>query len=193
MDLEITENARAKFLAFLAEEEDDNPAVRITARRLGATRFEYGMNIVGQDDKAENDMVIEAEGLVFWIDPMSAKNLEGATIDYVDGEDAYSSGFKFKNPASDKGWDDPLAQRFQEILDREINPSLASHGGFVELLDLQDKKAFVKMGGGCQGCGMAAVTMSQGIEARIKEALPEIEDIVDTTDHAAGENPYYAS
>ena len=87
--------------------------------------------------------------------------------------------------------DDPLKQRFQLFLDEEINPAVAAHGGFVTLLDIKDHVAYVQMGGGCQGCGMVNVTLKQGIEARMNEVLPEIKELVDTTDHANGTNPYY--
>ena len=82
-------------------------------------------------------------------------------------------------------------QKFQRFLDEEINPAVAAHGGFVTLLDIKDHVAYVQMGGGCQGCGMVNVTLKQGIEARMNEVLPEIKELVDTTDHANGTNPYY--
>jgi Fe-S cluster biogenesis protein NfuA len=87
--------------------------------------------------------------------------------------------------------EDPLMQKFQRFLDEEINPAVAAHGGFVTLLDIKDHVAYVQMGGGCQGCGMVNVTLKQGIEARMNEVLPEIKELVDTTDHANGTNPYY--
>jgi Fe/S biogenesis protein NfuA len=77
------------------------------------------------------------------------------------------------------------------LIDAQINPGVASHGGYVELLDVKDSRVFVRMGGGCQGCGMASVTLKQGVEVLIKQQFPQIEAVVDTTDHAGGENPYY--
>ena len=79
----------------------------------------------------------------------------------------------------------------QQIIDDKINPSVASHGGFVSLIDVKDNVAYVQFGGGCQGCGMIDVTLKQGVEVLIKEAVPEIEQIRDITDHADGTNPYY--
>ena len=87
--------------------------------------------------------------------------------------------------------DEGLKIKFQSFLDEEINPAVAAHGGFVTLIDIQDRVAFVQMGGGCQGCGMVNVTLKQGIEARMNEVMPEIKEIVDTTDHHGGSNPYY--
>jgi len=84
-----------------------------------------------------------------------------------------------------------LKTRVQELIDTMINPAVAGHGGYVELIDVQDNRVYLQMGGGCQGCGAADVTLKSGIERLIKEELPEIEEVLDTTDHASGENPYY--
>ena len=73
----------------------------------------------------------------------------------------------------------------------QINPQIAAHGGFAELVAVEGSIAYLRMGGGCQGCGMAAVTLSQGIEVAILDSVPEITEVVDVTDHAGGTNPYY--
>jgi len=84
-----------------------------------------------------------------------------------------------------------LKERGQHLLDTSINPGVAGHGGFVRLMDVQDNVVYLQMGGGCQGCGMADVTLKAGIESLIKEEIPEVTEVLDTTDHAAGRNPYY--
>lgn len=84
-----------------------------------------------------------------------------------------------------------IRERVQEILEHQINPAVASHGGFVELIDVDDATVYVKLGGGCQGCGMANVTLKQGIEAAIRQQVPDVQQVLDTTDHASGTNPYY--
>jgi Fe/S biogenesis protein NfuA len=84
-----------------------------------------------------------------------------------------------------------LKTRVQELIDASINPAVAGHGGYVELLDVKDNTAYIAMGGGCQGCGAADITLKAGIERLIKEEIPEIVEVLDTTDHAAGTNPYY--
>ena len=85
-----------------------------------------------------------------------------------------------------------VRMRVQQVLDEMINPGVAAHGGFVELLDVQDDNIFIRMGGGCQGCGAADVTLKMGIERLIREQVPQVREILDTTDHASGMNPYYA-
>ena len=84
-----------------------------------------------------------------------------------------------------------LTTRVQELIDSTINPAVAGHGGFVQLIDVKENKVYLQMGGGCQGCGAADVTLKSGIERLIKEELPEVAEVLDTTDHASGSNPYY--
>jgi len=85
-----------------------------------------------------------------------------------------------------------LRAKVQDLLDSQINPAIAAHGGFVELLDVREGIVYVQMLGGCQGCGAANVTLKQGIEGILRNELPEIVEVLDTTDHASGQNPYYA-
>ena len=86
-----------------------------------------------------------------------------------------------------------LKSKVQELIETSINPAVAGHGGYVELLDVKDNIVYLQMGGGCQGCGAADITLKAGIERLIKEEIPEIVEILDTTDHAAGANPYYTA
>jgi Fe-S cluster biogenesis protein NfuA len=85
-----------------------------------------------------------------------------------------------------------IRRRVQQVLDTVINPAVASHGGVVSLLDVSNNAVFLEFGGGCQGCGMVSVTLKYGVERTIREEVPEVGEILDTTDHAAGRNPYYA-
>jgi len=86
-----------------------------------------------------------------------------------------------------------LKSKVQDLVDTSINPAIAAHGGWVELLDVKDSVVYLQMGGGCQGCGAADITLKAGIERLIKDEIPEITEVLDTTDHAAGENPYYTA
>lgn len=88
---------------------------------------------------------------------------------------------------------DELRAKIEDVLENEVNPAVAGHGGVVTLIDVRQNNVFIKMGGGCQGCGMAAVTLKHGVESAIRQAVPEVGAIYDTTDHAAGRNPYYAA
>jgi Fe/S biogenesis protein NfuA len=103
--------------------------------------------------------------------------------------------FKWFKGEGDQGMepldDHQVREKVQKILDEMINPAVAGHGGFVELLDVKDNQVYLKLGGGCQGCGMVNVTLKQGIEQTLKEEIPQIAGVIDQTDHAGGTNPYY--
>ena len=89
--------------------------------------------------------------------------------------------------------DDELYERVSDLFEQQVNPMVARHGGRVELIDVQESVVLLRMSGGCQGCGMASVTLRQGIEGMLNQYLPEVKGIVDITDHTSGANPYFAS
>lgn len=89
--------------------------------------------------------------------------------------------------------EDQLRNKVQKILDEQINPAVASHGGFITLVDVQGSDIYIQMGGGCQGCGQADVTLRDGVEEALRSQVPGLGQILDATDHAAGENPYFSS
>jgi Fe/S biogenesis protein NfuA len=183
----ITEAAQEQISGLLADEERHGLVLRlgITGRQPGG--FQYKLGFVREDERAVDDVVIEAGSFKVFVDAESVPNLQGATLDFQ--EDELQSGFKINNPNS--GWADPKAMAIQKLLDEHINPAVADHGGFVVLLDVKDDIAYVALGGGCQGCGMADVTLKQGIEALITEEVPGISRVIDQTDHASGTNPFY--
>ena len=134
--------------------------------------------------------MIEFDGFNVYIDADSLPSAEDASIDYVDG--LTGSGFKVARPSmTPPDISGPVVDKRRRVLEERINPAVASHGGHVSLIDVKDKAVYLQLEGGCQGCGMADVTLKQGIEGMIKEAVPEIEEIYDVTDHADGTNPYY--
>jgi len=185
--LTITDAAKKKVLAILEGEDQKDLALRVAIRGRGPGGFRYELQFVGAGERGAEDTVVKAGGFDVLVDPDSAPNLKGATVDFLDG--VTESGFKIDNP--NPLWTDPKAQAVQEVIDTQINPGVASHGGHVALLDVKDNIAYIALGGGCQGCGMVDVTLKQGIEVLLKEAVPEIRQVIDTTDHAAGKNPFY--
>ena len=176
----------------LAEMRDagrfDGSALRISAREHGAT-IRYALELVDAASRDGGDAVVEAAGIVLYVDAPSASLLRGATLQYV--EDLGGGGFRFENPNRPRLLELPLAVEVQRILDDEINPGIAAHGGRVTLMDVQGSRVVVEFGGGCQGCGMADVTLREGVTAALRRALPEIAEVVDATDHEAGESPYH--
>lgn len=185
--IHVTDVAREKILALLAAEGRQGLALRFAIDGRGPGGFNYKLGFVDPSEQRPDDTVVDAGGFHVFLDPQSRPNLEGVTIDYVENES--QSGFKIDNPNS--LWSDPTAAAVQKVLDDDINPAVAAHGGWVSLLDVKDDVAYIQLGGGCQGCGMVDVTLKQGIEVRIREAVPAIREIVDTTDHQGGKNPYY--
>jgi Fe/S biogenesis protein NfuA len=183
----VTDSAQQKFLEFIKDEDEAGYAVRVAIGGRGSDGFVYDISLVKEDEKADDDEVVSLPEFKVFVDATSHKNLKGSTIDFV--EDDIESGFKVDNP--NPLWSDKRAEQIQQVLDEEINPGIASHGGYVSLLDLEGDTVYVKMGGGCQGCGMAGVTLKDGIETTIKREVPSITQVLDTTDHASGDNPYY--
>jgi len=86
-----------------------------------------------------------------------------------------------------------VRRQIQKLFDDEISPALAAHGGFIELVDVANNKVYVKLGGGCHGCGMAQVTLKDGVERILKERFPAVEEVVDATDHSTAENPFMSA
>jgi len=183
----VTPAARGKILELMKNEGREGLVLRMAIAGRGPGGFQYRLAFAPESERAPSDPTFDAGGFNLVLDAASAEGLKGASIDYVDS--AHGSGFKIDNP--NPLWTDPRALAVQKVLDDEINPAVASHGGFVALLEVKDDVAYIQLGGGCQGCGMVYVTLKQGIEVRIREAVPAIREIVDTTDHAGGKNPYY--
>ncbi len=100
-----------------------------------------------------------------------------------------SAGESDREPNLD--WNDPEVSAVHQLLEERINPSVAAHGGHIALIDVKDHAVYLRLEGGCQGCGMADVTLKQGVETMIKEAIPTITEVLDVTEHAGGTNPYF--
>ena len=183
----ITAAAQEKVAALIAAEEQKDLALRVAIVGHQGGSFQYDLGFVKENDLRDSDAVIDCDGFRVFIDAASAEKLVGASVDFVEG--VFESGFKIANPNS--VWSDPVAAAVQSVIDAKINPGVASHGGHVTLLEVKDGRAYIAFGGGCQGCGMASVTLKQGVEVLIKQAVPEITAVLDTTDHASGTNPYF--
>lgn len=183
----FTDKAKEKVLALLRAETKEGLGLRFSVTGRGPGGFQYRLGMVEPQDRRADDEVVDAGGFTVYVDRESVPQLVGTTVDFIEGP--AGSGFKIDNP--NPLWADPQAQAVQRILDEEINPAVATHGGHVTLLDVKDGAVYVQLGGGCQGCGMVDVTLRQGIEVRIKQVVPEIREVIDATDHAGGRNPYY--
>jgi len=190
----LTDAAREQIRAFVEEDEAGDLALRVSVRDPSPVAPEYELSLIDRSDRDSDDQAYRLEGLDVIVDCESAKILDGTTIDWVESLDG--SGFSFDNPnikpLGSEPLTGPLPERVQHVLDERINPGVATHGGTISLVDVRDNVVYLRMGGGCQGCGMASVTLTQGIRQVLKEAVPEIVDIQDVTDHASGADPYFS-
>lgn len=197
--IQVTEAARKKIDA-LTKDQETQKKTKIEGLRLtmkgGATKTEYSLAFVEAGKRKEDDVVSEADGLAFFMEPRDASFLEDVKIDFITTLD--QTGFKVENPKGalpepTADLDNPEAKAIQHLLNTEINPSVASHGGVITLVGVRDHVAYLRLGGGCHGCGSAEVTLKQGVIVAIKKAVPEIVDVLDVTDHAGGKNPYFVA
>jgi len=195
----VTEPAREKILELRAQ-EDDPDALGLRVEVTGVQGVEYTYDLTF-DPVADADLeagdVVEHEGSLPVIIPVDSLDaLRGATLDLPTA--GAQNGLVLRNPNRP----DPLSgahieltgtidEKVRQLLDGQINPALAMHGGFAGLDRVEGSVVHVTMGGGCQGCAVSAMTLREGITRAIREAIPEVTEVVDTTDHSMGENPYY--
>ncbi len=188
--IEVTELAKKKVLEVAEAQDRAGAGLRISVTKGGTAMAEFGLQFIDPDEINDADTVFDAGDFKIAMDPTSAVFLEGATVDFI--EEISGAGFKIDAPkAFPPKPSGPIAERVMKVIEERINPSLASHGGRVSLEGLKDDTAFLRFGGGCQGCGMVDVTLKQGVEVMIREEVPEIVAVQDVTDHASGDNPYY--
>ncbi|HEX9505890.1 MAG TPA: NifU family protein [Acidimicrobiia bacterium] len=195
--LTVTEEARAKVLEVRAAEDAAETLalwVEVSGEQGGA--YTYLMEFRPVAELGPDVVLQHHDDLPVAIPTDSAEQLRGATLEFRGGmvmqnpnRPVPASPAVVDRPPADLSGD--VAQRVLQVLDEQINPAIASHGGVAELVAVEEHIAYLRLGGGCQGCGMAAVTLSQGIEVAILDSVPEITEVIDVTDHASGANPYY--
>jgi Fe/S biogenesis protein NfuA len=196
--IEVTESAMETVLGIRAEEPD--PAalgLRIEITGSQGVDFTYDLAFDELSEAAEDDVIVEVGEISVIVPANSVEQLRGAVLDMP--RTSGQGGLVIRNPNRPNPLDGvelelegTLAEQVQQLLEQSVNPSLAAHGGFATLLGVdEDKKVFLTLGGGCQGCSMSRMTITEGIDRAIREAIPEIVEVVDATDHTAGENPFY--
>ena len=204
----ISEVARDMVVAARSSQEGaESYALWVEVTGSNGPQYSYELYLHPLEYASPGDLVQHHDDLSVVIVADSVDKLRGASIDY--GAGPQGEGWIIDNPnrpqpllnigrapslappppAGDLSSD--LAQRVHQVLEDHINPMIAAHGGRADLVSVDADRAYLRLSGGCQGCGMATVTLSQGIEVAIKEAVPEITEVVDVTDHASGTNPYF--
>jgi Fe/S biogenesis protein NfuA len=200
--LEVTPAAHAVVLDARAG-EDDAERLALWVEVTGAAEGSYTYDIYFQAvaDAGPGDAVAEQDGISVVVPEASVARVRGARLDWSDdGEGGLVMVNPNTPPVPESRRDVPtgdltseLAQRIIAVLESEVNPSIAAHGGRADLVAVEELTAYLRLSGGCQGCGLARVTLSQGIEVALRDAVPELVSVVDVTDHASGTNPYFES
>jgi Fe/S biogenesis protein NfuA len=184
----LTAAALGQVLALRTAAGSPAADLRLDLLGRGAGGFAYAFGLVEAADREAEDLVLPlTEDLNLLVRAACMPDLAGTVIDFVVAGEA--QGFAIRNP--NPVWRDPLAAAVQAVIDRDINPGLAQHGGGVSLLEVTGDQAFIQLWGGCQGCAAARLTLKLGIERQIRAAVPAIAAVVDRTDHAGGLSPYF--
>lgn len=205
--LTLTDEARRVVLDALAS-ESNSEGLALFVEVTGTRGPGYAYDLYFSDlADAPGGAAVGRDGEVTVVVPApSVERLRGSRLEFA-GEDG--GGLVLVNPNAPSpeelnpgvpaeilalGIEGPLARRASAVLDEQVNPAIASHGGRADLVALDEaaRVAYIKMSGGCQGCAMSRLTLSQGIETSLRDALPELSAVIDVTDHASGANPFYA-
>ena len=200
---DIGEKAIAKILEIKEQEPGDNDyALFLQIDGVQGNQYTYDLSFLDLEQARSDDKRLEFGDLVVIIASKDLDKFNNSKLELSD--DPAAPGLTMDNPntPSPEIFGNPdempeltgeLAEKVQTVLESQINPAIASHGGVAQLVGVEGQDIYLKLGGGCQGCGMAQVTLTQGLETSLREAIPEIGNIIDATDHASGDNPYFES
>ena len=199
--LAVTDEALAKVLGFRQQAPTpERQAMWIEITGLSGGEWSYNMSLRPVDEAGPDDHVEEHGELTVVVPEHDVEKVRGATVEW--SGDLFAGGLRLSGLASPspaigggEGADlsGDVAQRVIQVLEQQVNPAIAAHGGRADLVAVEEGSAYLRLSGGCQGCGMATVTLGQGIEVAIKDNVPEVRQVVDVTDHASGTNPYFES
>jgi len=193
--IEITPSAQGYFQRLLAQQDESGLGLRISVNQPGTPGANCDLQFCPEGEHQGDDVMVTYPGFNLWVANTSEHWLKDAQIDFQENATGgqlsiRAPGIKGSQPAADA----PIERRIEWLLQSEINPALAAHGGRVSLVEItQEMEVVLQFGGGCHGCGMADVTLKQGIQQALQENIPEITAVIDATDHTSGQNPYYAA
>ncbi len=195
--LVVSEDALVKVLDVRnAEDDAEKLALHVEITGVNGVDYTYDLSFEPIAELEGPHRVYTQRDLTIAIPEKSVENLWGAVLALPSAPG--QAGLVIRNPnrpnpllGANLELTGDTAEKVQQLLAEAINPGLAAHGGYTSLVGVDGTKVFLTMGGGCQGCSLSAQTMVQGIQAAIKEAIPEVTEVIDATDHSAGENPFY--
>jgi len=188
-------------LEMISQLRDNEPgdgefALSVEVTGFRGTQFSYELAFVALADMKENWIEERHGDLAIIFPKVDRGKLDGAILELTDQGLAMNNPNSPAPPAMSAPAGDlegPLVDRVQQVLTEQVNPAIASHGGGAELVSIDGTIAYLRLYGGCQGCGLAQVTLKQGIEKIILESIDELTQVLDVTDHASGDDPYYQS
>jgi Fe/S biogenesis protein NfuA len=195
--LVVSEAALGKVLEVRDGEDDaESLALRVEITGVNGVDYTYDLAFEPVAELDGEHRIYSQRDLTIAIPVDSVDRLIGSVLDLP--SNANQGGLVIRNPnrpnpllGVNLELTGDIAEKVQTLIAEAINPGLAAHGGYTALVGVEGTKVFLTMGGGCQGCSLSAATMVQGIQSAIKEAIPEVTEVIDATDHAAGENPFY--
>ena len=191
----FTDRAREMIRSYIDGSEGELGALRV---HVGGSPLSpsFELTLVSDDERRDGEREFDTGDFTVLVEEAQVPDLDGATVDFV--ERVNESGFEVRTRPSPNGGSSkdrtprgPLAQKVQELLEQQVNPAIASHGGAITLADVQGTEVYLEMSGGCQGCAMSRMTLRQGVERMLRDAVPEITAVHDVTDHTSGSDPYY--
>jgi len=194
--LTFTDKAREMIRSYIDGSDGELAALRIHMEGSPLSPS-FELTLVSDDERGDHEREFDTGDFTVLVADAEVERLDGATVDFV--ERVNESGFEVRPLPSSSGatperraaLQGPLADRVRKLLEQQVNPAIASHGGAITLVDVQDTEVYVEMSGGCQGCAMSRMTLRQGVERMLREAVPELTAVHDVTDHAGGADPYY--
>lgn len=191
--IQISDNAQSHFRRLLEQQGQDMVGIRLTAVRAGTPAADAKLEFCEQVDLRGDEWALDCAGFTLFVDAASVAYFDAAEIDYVSSATGGQLSIRAPKIKGDvPGASASLVERVRYVLESEINPQIASHGGRVALEEITAAgEVVLRFGGGCQGCGQADVTLKHGIEKTLLERVPEITAVRDATDHTRGENPYF--
>lgn len=188
----VTESAQVYLKSLLDKQDVDGIGVRLFVSQPGTTYAETCLAYCRPGEEKRDDERLQLESFVAYLDQPSLPYLDEAVVDYV--ADKLGGQLTIKAPKAKQppvAFEGPLETQIVSILTTEVNPSLASHGGEVRLIRLEDDVAILQFGGGCQGCSAVDMTLKDGVQRTLMERIPELKGVRDVTDHSQRDNAYY--
>ena len=179
------------------EDNPDELGLRIEITGANGTEYTYDLSFDEISHADPTDEIIETDGVIVIVPAATVEKLRGSVLDLP--RSSGQGGLVIRNPnrpdplaGVELNLEGTIAEQVVQLLEQAINPALASHGGFATLIGVDEKNnVYVTMGGGCQGCSSSRQTLTEGIQRQIKDTIAEVAEVIDATDHAAGENPFY--